>query len=468
MNIDLHFIKNENPEVAQTLVGVGREIEQTEVCSTSFRTDFQAITFILCAVAASLPPVTSAVWNQGPSQSVEAVTAPLATVLVTNTNNSGAGSLRQAILDANASPGLDMIAFNIPGAGVRTITPTSALPMITDPVIIDGTTQPGFSDTPLIELDGTRAGPANGLTIIAGRNIVRGLLIHRFNGNGIELAMNGDTVIEGNIIGTDATGVMDLGNANAGVLVASGAGHVMSRNSIFANGSLGIDLVPEGVTPNDRLDRDMGANNLQNFPELSSAVARSRSVSITGMLQSTARTRFALEFFSNQACDPSGNGEGERFIGSTTVMTDQNGAASFVAAFPVQLPAGRFITATCLMMVRNSLSDTSEFSNCLPLVAGANRPPMAADDRATTDCFSNCQVIIDVLGNDSDPDRDPLTIVGVTQSMHGRVEIIEDGRKISYMPTEIFNGEDTFTYTISDVDGSMATAKVTITYAPGG
>jgi hypothetical protein len=242
----------------------------------------------------------------------------------------------------------------------------------------------------------------------------------------------------------------------------------MSRNSIFSNGSLGIDLAPEGVTPNDQLDRDMGANNLQNVPDLTSAIARSRSVSITGMLQSLARTRFVLEFFSNRECDPSGHGEGQMFIGSTTVMTDQNGAASFVAAFPVQLPAGRFITATCLMIVRNSLSDTSEFSICLPLVAGANRPPMAADDRATTDCFSNCQVIIDVLANDSDPDRDPLTIVSVTQSMHGRVEIIEEGRKVSYMPTEIFNGEDTFTYTISDVDGSMATAKVTITYAPGG
>src|SRR6266436_9118043 len=94
------------------------------------------------------------------------------TFTVTNTNDSGAGSLRQAILDANNNPGLDTIAFNIPGPGVRTISPTSALPTVTDPVIIDGYTQPGASPNTLasgdnavlkIVLDGTNAGPgANG------------------------------------------------------------------------------------------------------------------------------------------------------------------------------------------------------------------------------------------------------------------------------------------------------------------
>src|SRR6266571_1464429 len=61
----------------------------------------------------------------------------LSTFLVNNTNDSGAGSLRQAILDANSNPGLDTIAFDVNGGGVQTITPTSALPKITDPVIID-------------------------------------------------------------------------------------------------------------------------------------------------------------------------------------------------------------------------------------------------------------------------------------------------------------------------------------------
>src|SRR6476660_3159381 len=62
-----------------------------------------------------------------------------ASFTVTNTNDSGAGSLRQAMLDANASSGADIISFNISGAGIHTISPTSALPTITDPVVIDGT-----------------------------------------------------------------------------------------------------------------------------------------------------------------------------------------------------------------------------------------------------------------------------------------------------------------------------------------
>src|SRR5262245_56776486 len=68
-----------------------------------------------------------------------------ATFVVTNVNNPGAGSLRQAILDANSSSGADTITFNIPGSGVHTIAPTSALPNITEAVTIDGYTQPGAS-----------------------------------------------------------------------------------------------------------------------------------------------------------------------------------------------------------------------------------------------------------------------------------------------------------------------------------
>ena len=66
-----------------------------------------------------------------------------ATFTVVNTLDSGAGSLRQAILDANALVGSDSIEFNIPGAGVRTISPATGLPLITSPVEIDGYTQPG-------------------------------------------------------------------------------------------------------------------------------------------------------------------------------------------------------------------------------------------------------------------------------------------------------------------------------------
>src|SRR5947207_10629491 len=73
---------------------------------------------------------------------------------VINTNDSGPGSLRQAITDANADAIADTISFSIPGSGVHTITPTSALPLITNPLTIDGSTQPGFAGTPLFEITG--------------------------------------------------------------------------------------------------------------------------------------------------------------------------------------------------------------------------------------------------------------------------------------------------------------------------
>lgn len=143
------------------------------------------------------------------------------TFTVTNTNDAGAGSLRQAILNANASAGTDLIDFNIPGTGPHTIQPNSALPTITDPVVIDGTTEPDFAGTPIIELDGTNAGEVDGLVITAGNSTVRGLVINRFlEANGIFLQTNGGNVIEGNFIGTDVTGTTVLPNTGvAGVFV---------------------------------------------------------------------------------------------------------------------------------------------------------------------------------------------------------------------------------------------------------
>ena len=89
-----------------------------------------------------------------------------ATFTVTSTNDSGAGTLRNAILLANSTPGADLIDFNIPRAGLHTISPNSGLPPITDPVTMDGYTQPGSSRNTLlnggnavlqIELNGGRS-----------------------------------------------------------------------------------------------------------------------------------------------------------------------------------------------------------------------------------------------------------------------------------------------------------------------
>ncbi|MBO0698167.1 MAG: hypothetical protein J2P46_07220, partial [Zavarzinella sp.] len=163
-------------------------------------------------------------------ESLEDRTTP-ATFMVTTTADAGPGSLRQAILDANADPDQDDIAFNIPGTGVQTIAVASALPAIAQPVVIDGFTQPGaapnmFSDADnavrLIELDGTNAGSTPGLVLAGGLATVRGLIISHFAGDGIDIASS-NNVVEGNSIGGGPDGITDRGNSGSGVAVVQGA-----------------------------------------------------------------------------------------------------------------------------------------------------------------------------------------------------------------------------------------------------
>src|SRR5690242_13711132 len=107
-----------------------------------------------------------------------------ATFLVVTTADAGPGSLRQAISDANAMAGTDTIAFVIPAVGVPRITLASALPTITDPVTIDGTTQLAGK----VELDGQATTSAIGLTVTGGASTIRGLVIDGFGVAGIQLS----------------------------------------------------------------------------------------------------------------------------------------------------------------------------------------------------------------------------------------------------------------------------------------
>jgi hypothetical protein len=176
------------------------------------------------------------------------VTAGGLEIAVVNTNDSGPGSLRQAIIDSNADSGdRDTIVFNIPGAGVRTITPLTALPTLSQPVIIDGATQPGFAGTPLIELNGSDVA-GNGLWLTGGNSLVRGLAINRFGAAGIRIDAPGGNVIQGNRIGTNAAGTSDLGNTGDGIAIFGGTGTIIggtsveARNIVSGNNAVGIRI----------------------------------------------------------------------------------------------------------------------------------------------------------------------------------------------------------------------------------
>ena len=578
------------------------------------------------------------VLRSGVSAPTVIVSTPAATFTVTNTNDDLLpGSLRKAISDANGSPGADLINFNIPGAGTKTISPLSQLPALTGPVTLDGTTQNPGSATPPIELAGNSAGPGvRGLSLSGGNSSVRGLVINRFDGLAIDLfgsgtivsgnfigtnatgtaaqanaetgvlinagsghtiggtvaaarnlisgntghgiqvllgvAMNhqvqgnfigtnasgsgaigneGDGVemlsgtdnvinctvggtsagagnvisantgsgvqfitvgtnnlVQGNLIGTDASGSNDLGNGSAGVAITeadnctiggtvAGAGNVISgngaegvrvnsptatgnlvqgnrvgtrsdgvtqlpnstngvrvtnsassntiggaagggniiafnlsagvmletgtanhiqANSIFSNNALGIDLGPAGVTPNDAGDGDAGANNLQNFPVLttSNGVAGG-GVNVQGTLNSSANTTFTLEFFSNASCDPSGNGEGRTFLGSAPVTTNGAGNVTFNVNVTGSAVVGETITATAT----NPQGNTSEFSNCVSYGAadlGVTKEASAGNIVAG----SNITYTITVVNNGPDP----ASSVTVTDNLPGSLTFV--------------------------------------------
>jgi len=212
-----------------------------------------------------------------------------------------------------------------------------------------------------------------------------------------------NNTVQGNYIGTDASGSAALGNDDAGIFIlsnaggsgnvvggpAAGAGNIIAHNgqagvvvsangainnpirgnSIFANGGLGIDLQANGVTANDAGDADTGPNNLQNFPVITSALVTGSTRTITGTLNSASGQTFNVDFYSSASCNgsaPNDFGEGQTYLGSTaTGMTDGNGDVSFTFN-PSALTAGQFITATAT----DTSGNTSEFSQCFASAGG--------------------------------------------------------------------------------------------------
>ena len=239
------------------------------------------------------------------------------------------------------------------------------------------------------------------INVAASRNVISGNSSHGIFTN---VANSQHNMIRGNFIGTDSSGLADLGNGGAGIFfdighdnvvgassdlfpgsenviaynligvriggVSTSFSHLVSGNSIHSNDGLGIDLGGDGVTANDNLDADSGPNTLQNFPVLLSATAGSTHVQ--GTFNSTANVPFRIEFFANDSCDASGYGEGQTYLGYDEVTTNGSGDADIDVILAASVAVGKFITSTAYRF------DSSEFSNCVVVTAAATSTPSPA------------------------------------------------------------------------------------------
>jgi hypothetical protein len=249
-----------------------------------------------------------------------------------------------------------------------------------------------------ITVGGAIAGAGN---VISGNE--RAIEIGDFAGN------SHDNIVQNNWIGTDVTGTGELGN-DSGVVVAarnnefrgnriafnagpgvvighSATGNLISQNSIHSNETVGIDLGSNGLTLNDEPpatnppDQDTGANNLQNFPTLTSVIGTGAGTQVQGTLLSVPNSLFRIEFFANRERDegiyifgnddivPGMFAEGQTYLGFINVMTNASGAATISANIP-ELPMDQdFVTATATDISNDGngpRNHTSEFSPIYP------------------------------------------------------------------------------------------------------
>lgn len=283
-------------------------------------------------------------------------------------------------------------------------------------------------------------------TIIGG--IGTGNLISGNGFAGIGIQGGSGHVVQGNLIGTNATGAAALANDSGGINIintvtsvtiggtTTGEGNVIAfnattdgiavsststgisilGNSIHDNAGEGIDLGANGVTANDAGDGDGGANNQQNFPVLSSASSVGGNSYILGTLNSTASTMYRIEFFSSPTGDASGYGEGQTYLGFTTVTTSVLGLASFNTTLTgVTLTTGHAISATATVdLGGGSYGDTSEFGQSISATGNVS-PTITSNGSGSTASINvaeNTTAVATVTSSDPDGGTPAYSIVG--------------------------------------------------------
>ena len=316
----------------------------------------------------------------------------------------------------------------------------------------DGSTGGGNVDVGIAIVTGT--GNTIGGTTAAARNVISR------NAEGIEIRTN-NNIVQGNYIGTDSTGTLNRGNqssdgieipvaatgnliggaaAGAGNLIAfnaangvdlvNGTGNAVLGNLIYSNTLLGLNLGAAGVTANDAGDPDAGANNLQNFPVLTSVNSNTAGTTIVGTLNSNANITYRIEFFANRpSVADATNGEGERYLGFITVTTNGAGNAAINTTLNnVWVNAGDRITATATVdLGGGTYGNSSEF--------GANFT-----------ATSTGIVIVDTVSDVADGTTTSITNLGNARGADGRISLRE-----AILATNNTAGTDTIVFNIAGV-----------------
>ncbi|HEY0157375.1 MAG TPA: Calx-beta domain-containing protein [Thermoanaerobaculia bacterium] len=247
---------------------------------------------------------------------------------VSNVNDAGPGSLRQALHDVNADTyGEDSVIFRIPGPGPHTIQLLSPLPVIRAAVSIDGRSQAGYFQTPVIEISGTSAGFGSGLVIdtnLADVTILA-LAITGFASHGIEIRpLTYDTAIGGCYIGVRPDGRTPAGNGGFGIASfgeASGiGGNFSSRNVISGNGAGGILATGTvGISANRIGTAADGVTAMPN---------RGPGIRATGFTLSTGASLDRLIVAANAGNGIEAIGVGRVSIAAAFIGTDATGLAA--------------------------------------------------------------------------------------------------------------------------------------------
>src|SRR5208283_5662227 len=308
------------------------------------------------------------------------------------------------------NPGTDTITFQIPGSGPYIIQPLTVLPTITDPVTIDGTTEPG------VQING--GGQAfDGLILGAGSggSTITGLNIANFHGSGINVQSNGNT-ITGDLIGTDTTGMAagpgnqtgilvsasnnSIGGTTAGaaniigfntgdaVDVSSGSGNAIRENRVFGNGA-GIVL-------------PAGANNNQAAPTVLAVASVPNLTTIDYQVTGMPGQAYTIEFFASSVL----GSPAAQFLGSVTTLVSSASPQSFTATLSLAtpIPSGQTVTATAT----SADNDTSEFATSIGL-ASPFQVTNTTDNVPGSEVGSLRQAILDANNSPPSSGTDDIT-----------------------------------------------------------